>query len=310
MKQLSTLADLRDSLSSKLVQAHPLVFQEIDLEETLHTLVTQQEDLYRKVSPKIESQVSTIEQNFGVSAREDFCRLLLASLMYNWFANGRHYAICERIGTLYLEDVDRLVSDIDGGAEEGRFELYNDIYIKDLQCFTGRLYPAANATVSLTTARMPRGYLFYGPPSYWPGNLLQLAKVGGFDHFTSGHLHKPRYHRHKVEYYWQNIVLRADVCRALPRLRGNAGSSWMGDPQVAKISPRHSYQHEISRRFNVRLVPIHTSEATIQDAISTSPTRRRLYEEGKYIPQAYFFVWDRRQVIAAGEYALANKLAE
>jgi hypothetical protein len=38
--------------------------------------------------------------------------------------------------------------------------------------------------------------------------------------------------------------------------------------------------------------------SSIQDAVYKSPTRKQLYERGKYIPKEYIGMWSRRSLIS------------
>ena len=80
-------------------------------------------------------------------------------------------------------------------------------------------------------------------------------------------------------------------------IRGYVVTSWLRDPQLLSISPHLSYLQlrPIERgAFSLKHGPgpIHTERA-----ISNSFPRRRLYNEGKYLPNCYSIIWPRNSMI-------------
>ena len=51
------------------------------------------------------------------------------------------------------------------------------------------------------------------------------------------------------------------------------------------------------RKNGGRLFYYGSSEAMIKDALFKSPTRRRLYEEGLYVPRSFIRIWPRNELI-------------
>lgn len=97
------------------------------------------------------------------------------------------------------------------------------------------------------------------------------------------------------------FLCAAEVLKRRPDLGGVFGVSWYYDPEVARISPRLAFLQTLPLSAGAFLIPnapgeIHTTRATL-----TSPTRRRLYEEGKYLPTCYTMVWPRRPFLAWAE---------
>ncbi len=79
------------------------------------------------------------------------------------------------------------------------------------------------------------------------------------------------------------------------------GTSWFYDPALPAISPRLAYLQQRPLEAGAFLVrhgrgAIYTERATL-----TSETRRKLYEEGKYLPVCFSLVWPRDALIAWAE---------
>jgi hypothetical protein len=71
------------------------------------------------------------------------------------------------------------------------------------------------------------------------------------------------------------------------------GGSWFYDPKVKEISPRLRYLQDVPVAGGARLFRTGPSEGCTNDALSTSPTRKNLFNEGLYQPCGYALVWDR-----------------
>ena len=91
--------------------------------------------------------------------------------------------------------------------------------------------------------------------------------------------------------------LVAAVLARQPRLKGIAVSSWYCDPAVLRISPHLSFVRELFEQNGGFLHRLGPTEDAAQKALLTSQTRRRLYEEGKYVPTDYARYWARADVL-------------
>jgi hypothetical protein len=97
---------------------------------------------------------------------------------------------------------------------------------------------------------------------------------------------------------WDVSYLRAaEMLRMYPQVRGLVGTSWVLDPKLDEISPALG----VSRRHFVAegafLREDGPGENHTEPALRKSATRRRLYEEGKYIPSCYTFLWARADIL-------------
>jgi len=82
-----------------------------------------------------------------------------------------------------------------------------------------------------------------------------------------------------------------------PDVKGVAGVSWFYDPQVALISPHLAYLLTPTH-YGAFLARMGSDRHHIENAIVRSSVRRRLYEEGRYLPTCYLLAWPRRALIA------------
>jgi hypothetical protein len=89
-------------------------------------------------------------------------------------------------------------------------------------------------------------------------------------------------------------------------VKGYFATSWFYDPELEKISPRLTYLRDVITENGGKLFVKGSSPRTIRDATFKSPTRRKLYEEGKYLPTDYLIVWPRKQLIEWADRQVRN----
>ena len=69
--------------------------------------------------------------------------------------------------------------------------------------------------------------------------------------------------------------------------------SWYYDPALENISPHLSYLKEIPLKNGARLFYVGSSKADIEMATKKSKTRKKFYDQGKYVPTRFLLVWPR-----------------
>ena len=90
----------------------------------------------------------------------------------------------------------------------------------------------------------------------------------------------------------------AELLALNPSVRGIVGVGWFYDPAVSENSPGLAYIRKTQLRYGGFLVRIGTEPHHIQNAIYRSAVRRRLYEEGKYLPTCYMLAWPRAALMS------------
>lgn len=98
---------------------------------------------------------------------------------------------------------------------------------------------------------------------------------------------------------WDNFYLRiAELLLRRKHMRGLVGTSWFYDPQLINISPRLAYLQQRQLERGAFLMRHRGTESDIKFATSTSDTRRRLCQEGKYTPISYSLIWGRSELLS------------
>jgi hypothetical protein len=220
------------------------------------------------------------------------------------------------ISSLALDLVDRLPSmDLPGGvlgnyrgtfrrlasflntADLGRYWSGDDDFQKDLRLTGGYSVPCGAQDVDLYAQIGRRSGAKALVLHRQIRSGLRLLASGGPPWFT---IHTDsRYTDEFDEPGWRRCyLLIAELLERRPDVKGVVGTSWFYDPQLPAISPRLAYLQTMplsGGAYPVRHGPgaIHTERAT-----ATSPSRRKLVEDGSYVPICYSIVWPRAELIA------------
>lgn len=193
---------------------------------------------------------------------------------------------------------DRLISFIDNLPAD--YWIGNDFFLKDLRVFGGYSIPCGAQDVDILSSFNRRGALKTWALDFDFPLGCKILQLGG-PRWLRIHT-DPRFTTQFNEEGWEACYLRiADVLQMYPTAKGMVGTSWFYDPQLLTVSPRLGYLQTTPIKNGAFLIKngpgsIHTDRAT-----STSPTRRSLFEAGKYMPLCYTIVWQRERILKWAE---------
>lgn len=189
--------------------------------------------------------------------------------------------------------VARLAESLEKPSDE-IYDESSDLYRKDLRFVIGQAIPCGAQDVDLFSSA-PWTTLLKNPSVQ---TVSRYLSAGGWGVWFRIHT-DPRNTGEFDEAGWRRCYKRiADLLESRPDVRGMVGTSWFYDPQLLSISPRLAYLQNdplSGGAFMLRNGPgeIHTQRATL-----TSPSRRKLYEDGKYLPICWSVLWPRKELIA------------
>lgn len=89
----------------------------------------------------------------------------------------------------------------------------------------------------------------------------------------------------------------ADLLALWPQVPAFVATSWFYDPEIRSISPRLAYLQDVPLANGAIRLLAGSSDLDIRRATLTSGTRRRLYEEGRYLPTSYTIIWPREDLM-------------
>ena len=89
----------------------------------------------------------------------------------------------------------------------------------------------------------------------------------------------------------------AEILKRRPHMAGMLGSSWFYDPPLEQISPRLAYLRLNPLKHGAFMVHQGPGEIHTIRASTSSPTRKALIEEGKYMARSWIVAWPRAALI-------------
>ena len=167
-----------------------------------------------------------------------------------------------------------------------------DLFHKEFGLASERLF-AAGAQLVDPNCGVPRSVPFR--EGFWRSlpKIVPFLRLGGFSPWFQIHTH-----RFNLENFdergWETCYRGCqELYQVFPDSLGMFGSSWFYDPVVPEISPRLAYLRDTPLAGGASIHYYSTGGEAIANATATSPSRRKLHEEGKYIPKNYILLWPR-----------------
>ncbi len=175
--------------------------------------------------------------------------------------------------------------------------LDDDGFLKDLSICLLLSFPCG-AQVVEQTGCLPRMAL----PSGGITQAMQLARHLAATGYRPGpyleiHTHTPMLGDFNPAGWERCYKLVADLLALRPDCLGMIGGSWFYDPALAMISPRLTYLADTPIAGGAFRIRLGHSEADTGHATATSPTRRKLVAEGRYLPTRWLLIWPREALL-------------
>jgi hypothetical protein len=210
----------------------------------------------------------------------------------------RFFSVEDRLPASVMELYPEFFARLSRFIAERLDELYDeDYYAKDVRYALGLTVPCGALQIDLRYRVGPRLLLRDATAFKRLGPSVAYMRAGPWRRWYNDHL-DPRAMKEFNPKGWTSCFARiADILELNPEVAGVTGISWFYDPKVAEISPRLSYVRKTPERHGAFLANMGTAPHHVANATYKSPTRRRLYEEGSYVPTCYLIAWPRRPLI-------------
>lgn len=122
--------------------------------------------------------------------------------------------------------------------------------------------------------------------------------MGSYDWFYEIHTVERNIRAFNAEQMHLSYGRIARLLERNPGVWGVFRESWFLDPALAEISPELRFLWEVPQRYGAELHCAGPCAAEdIPKITATSAIRRKLYREGRYVPQSYFYFWPREHLI-------------
>lgn len=251
---------------------------------------------YGSIKTQTAEICEKIRLRFSEHFLENFHRLLLLHLIERFDAVIEGLTLPRSILELYPIQFERMMHEITTGPA-GLYNYKNDNFTKDICLCSHRLVPTG-ARVVEPEAGLPRRVLVKQGAI---GCLAMLARVllelKGFRPLCSVHVHKCILEEFNSEGHERTFHRWSDLLQVNPHIKGIMGGAWFYDPKVMTISPHLSCVRDIPERNGAFFLTGGSDEASTSAALSSSATRRRLFERGEFEPKLYYMLWPRQHLI-------------
>lgn len=236
----------------------------------------------RQIAQVLKDSLNQEEDNYA-----SCCAQLMLNTMRVFYGElfPKHYS--RSLITIIERESARILNTL--GLNTHSYTLDDDVFVKDIMCFTGRLVPCGMYVVDVHSG-FPRSYLL--KPNIWslPSNLFFFAKAGGFRRYAQVHVHKPTIDEFSLEGRNECFKRIAEIIDLDPELLGVIGSAWYYDPKIQEVSPHLAYLSSDPLKQGGHLICLGETQAARQNALSKSKKRRALYEQGAYIPRQFMLI--------------------
>ena len=262
------------------------------------------ERIYRALAAITESPSSldalkalraTLTVDDEAAAGGAFERAVLLRAMRRSQAALRGYPVDDSVRRLYDEEVRTVESP--SPAALSRFDLTKNIFVGLAKIATLRRFPAGQMTWEISG--IPRSWLPQVPVRHWPRVLQYLVKFGGLGPAFVPHLNATRKDRaalleRETNRSWYRM---AQSMKRQPDIRGLVASSWLHSPDTMRVSP-HMTAFSRALLDNGALLVRHHKADLDCGVFYRSPERRKLFDDGQFIPTHGLVIWPRAEMIA------------
>jgi len=200
--------------------------------------------------------------------------------------------VSEGVTRLIAASLDRVAT----RSSTPRLSIGSSRFVTLCKIVTGRRFPAGQFDWEISG--VPRSALLRVPRSRLPSVLAFVAfRMGGVGPVMFSHLSPFRTNKALDEAEANRSYARmARTLERQPHVKGFAAWSWFRSPGTHAVSPHLAW---LSRVFleHGGFVSEAGPDDPAHGALHRSATRRRLYEQGEYVPTKGLVMWPRRAMI-------------
>jgi hypothetical protein len=258
---------------------------------------------YGYISKEVDNFCDELVKYTTKQALDLFHKLVLVNLIDKALETLPQKSFPQDVLVFFKLNFERIIQQIESNSSENNYSYKNDKFRKDLALCSLRLIPTGAQKIHLSG--IPKGFLLKaGLPQLLKGTTFIIRHLGGFSPLFEMHTdsNDPDLMADFNQEGWIRFYRRiSDILKIYPHVKGVFGSSWFFDPVLENISPRLVYLRTIATNNGGRLFRIGSNAQSIKDATLKSQARRKLYQEGKYMPTSYLLIWPRKDLIAWAE---------
>ena len=146
---------------------------------------------------------------------------------------------------------------------------------------------------------IPRSWLPKVPPASLPRVAQYLFKLGGLGPVFVPHLNATRKDRaalleRETNSSWYRM---AQSMKRQPAIRGLVTSSWLHSPDTMRVSPHMTGFSRALLDNGALLIRHHIADLDC-GVFYRSPERKKLYDDGQFVPTHGLVIWPRKEMLA------------
>jgi len=304
MKQYSNrLYDIEHHILDTIkARSHSLIKQ-YPMHEYLRLLDNQPNVFdYHDITNEVKKYCREITQHADENTLCLYHKVLLIRSIQNSRKKLFFLELPNKIKSLYLKQFEKIIEQMSTN-EESFYRYSNGRFCKDLALCRLRMIPAG--AVLLEQGRLSRRFLLKkGLSQFAKGMTFIIRELKACGPFYQGHFDTRPGSICLSEFNpegWKQTFRRvAELLKMKPHIKGFFGNGWFHDPKLEIISPKLKFINEmmVYQNNGGKLFYNGIDQRSIEDATLKSPTRRKLYEEGLYMPANYLFIWPRHKLIS------------
>ena len=277
--------------------------EQVILLDNITSEILSEIDLFAKISvfglpvKRVEEIFLRQASNLSKDRQLTLKRAMVAKLACHLPVQVEKMNLPNSILKLYPDAVGRL-ADFLTNADDEPYDPTADFFRKDVRFVLGLTIPCGTFIVDLLSRFRLRtvlhSLLYFGDITA----PIRYLVIKGYGPWLQMHIDQRYIAELNAEAHERMCLRIVELLKRRKDIVGVTATSWLYDPQLVDISPHHAY---------IRLQPLEGGAFFLQhrignneilQATTTSKSRLRLYEEGKYIPREYSMLWPRKAMIA------------
>jgi len=245
---------------------------------------------------KLRRAYEQIKSQHGTHALALYLKLALCCFMSDSLELLKHKKLPDEIINLYHQWFEWILEDFSKQPDD--YYDYRCIsFVYDVMICSLRYIPIGGAWVVEIRKVGLRPFFGGGVKQFFSYLYHIIFKAHGFSPYAATHTAERTLSQFNEDEMNKVYLRIAGLMKLNPKIKGFYRCSWFLDPQLEQISPWLGYLRKIPEQNGVKLFPAGATKKDIGYAIAASRTRRRLYEEGKYLPTAHGYIWPRKEYL-------------
>jgi len=252
---------------------------------------------------KLKRTYEKITSHYGTQALAIYLKLALCCFINDSLERLKHKNLPDEIIHLYHQWFEWVLQDFSKQPDE-YYDYCCRSFALDVMICSLRSIPIGGAWIVEIRGVGLRPFFGGGVKQFFSYLYFIIFKAHGFSLYVRMHTverNLRNFNEHEINLAYMRI---AKLIKRNPRIKGLYRRSWFLDPNLEYISPKLGYLIKVPLQNGAKLFAAGSIKNDIKYALMVSPIRRRLYEEGKYLPMGHAYIWPRKEFLL---FAAENK---